>query len=201
MSSAQPNLFGSDDNDDAASGERRPEGVDAILHARVLATIKAARAAGLSADEEAVLALLITHWGGRPLRQDQIADAERWMGAHPVHEQHRAPSRQSTLRKVRGVINSLRVARSVPVLSVAAGLKSGYYLPLTFDDAEGFLVQREAQSRAQARSHMVTYNAVAKSLGLRSVYFEALRVADETPAPDRPAAAGDDATLDDATEP
>jgi hypothetical protein len=178
--------------------------VDSTLQERVLGRVKAAKAKGeLSEACAAVLALLIEFWGLRHLRQDEIAEHARWLGAHPVHEAHRAERHQTTLRRVRGVVHELRTRHGVPVLSQAGGRGAGYYLPESTADAEAFLRRKEREARAAARSFMVTYHALHASLGLSSVYGEALAAAEpaltEAPEAEEPAAGRE--ALDNTTTP
>jgi len=127
--------------------------------------------ANLSRPEAAVLSLLESYWtpGGR-LSQLDIANSEKWLGCHR-HENGRVRNAaESTLRKVRQIIQDLRRNHGIPVLSD----RDGYFLPSTSAEGEEYIVGLERQSRAAAASYMVTYHAMRKTLGVTNRFFEAV---------------------------
>lgn len=98
-----------------------------------------------------------------PISQAYIARSRPFLGAHPHWEGNR-PSQETTLRRVRSIINSLRVKHHIAILAD----RRGYWLARNLEEAETFLDAMEEQARSAAKSYMVTFHAMSKSIdGLR----------------------------------
>lgn len=117
----------------------------------------------LTNDEQSVLNLIAN--SDYRITQQEIADSERWLGSHPVHE---IEKRESTLRKIRQIIRDLRIKKGYMILSDA----KGYWLMKDRQEAIEYCERIERVAKAQAKAWFQTYNAMRKNFGLNSEYFE-----------------------------
>jgi hypothetical protein len=117
----------------------------------------------LTDDEQSILNL-ISSTNDR-ITQQEIANSERWLGSHPIHEVDR---RESTLRKIRQVIRDLRIKKGYMILSDA----KGYWIMKDRQEAIEYCERIERMARSQARAWFETYNAMRKNFNLSSDYFE-----------------------------
>lgn len=98
-----------------------------------------------------------------PRSQEYIARSRPFLGAHP-HWESNKPTTETTHRRVRGIVNELRVKHHIAILSD----RRGYWLARSIEDAEAFLDEMERQARASAKSYMITFHAMTKAInGLR----------------------------------
>lgn len=135
--------------------------------AQVRDEVKAKYTSGtLSEDERSVVKEIYRIGAGR-VSQAAIAAATK-LGIHPQEEDTRESSQESTLRRVRQVIRTLRVKHGVPILAD----RGGYYLPASRKEAQEYLARMEAESKARAKASLETYRAMKTALGLESGYFE-----------------------------
>lgn len=95
-----------------------------------------------------------------PRSQAYIARSRPFLGAHPRWEIEK-PSQETTLRRVRAIINTLRVKHHIAILAD----RRGYWLARNLEEAETFLDSMEEQARAAAKSYMVTFNAMKRAIG------------------------------------
>ncbi|NBQ17692.1 hypothetical protein EBU24_05235 [bacterium] len=117
----------------------------------------------LTNDEQSVLSLIAT--ANYRITQQEIADSERWLGSHPVHE---IDKRESTLRKIRQIIRDLRIKRGYMILSDT----NGYWLMNDRQEAIEYCERIERMAKAQAKAWFETYTAMRKNFNLTSDYFE-----------------------------
>lgn len=92
--------------------------------------------------------------------QAQIAADIRWLGAHEKYEIHLPKTHESTLRKVRQIIHDLRMIYSIKIISDT----QGYWIAKTEDEIKEYLTRLEQTAKAQAKSHMITYNKMKQLL-------------------------------------
>ena len=117
----------------------------------------------LTDDEQSILNLISST--SNRITQQEIANSERWLGSHPIHEVDR---RESTLRKIRQVIRDLRIKKGYMILSDA----KGYWIMKDRQEAIEYCERIERMARSQARAWFETYNAMRKNFNLSSDYFE-----------------------------
>jgi hypothetical protein len=117
----------------------------------------------LTDDEQSILNLISST--NNRITQQEIANSERWLGSHPIHE---IDKRQSTLRKIRQVIRDLRVKKGYMILSDA----KGYWIMKDRQEAIDYCERIERMAKSQARAWFETYNAMRKNFNLSSDYFE-----------------------------
>jgi hypothetical protein len=117
----------------------------------------------LTDDEQSILNLISS--ANNRITQQEIANSERWLGSHPIHEIDR---RESTLRKIRQVIRDLRIKKGYMILSDA----KGYWIMKDRQEAIEYCERIERMARSQARAWFETYNAMRKNFNLSSDYFE-----------------------------
>ena len=117
----------------------------------------------LTDDEQSILNLISST--NNRITQQEIANSERWLGSHPIHEVDR---RESTLRKIRQVIRDLRIKKGYMILSDA----KGYWIMKERQEAIEYCERIERMARSQARAWFETYNAMRKNFNLSSDYFE-----------------------------
>jgi hypothetical protein len=117
----------------------------------------------LTDDEQSILNLISST--NNRITQQEIANSERWLGNHPIHEVDR---RESTLRKIRQVIRDLRIKKGYMILSDA----KGYWIMKDRQEAIEYCERIERMARSQARAWFETYNAMRKNFNLSSDYFE-----------------------------
>lgn len=117
----------------------------------------------LTDDEQSILNLISST--NNRITQQEIANSERWLGSHPIHEVGR---RESTLRKIRQVIRDLRIKKGYMILSDA----KGYWIMKDRQEAIEYCERIERMARSQARAWFETYNAMRKNFNLSSDYFE-----------------------------
>jgi hypothetical protein len=118
----------------------------------------------LLTDDEQCILNLISSTNNR-ITQQEIANSERWLGSHPIHEVDR---RESTLRKKRHVIRDLRIKKGYMILSDA----KGYWIMKDRQEAIEYCERIERMAKSQARAWIETYNAMRKNFNLSSDYFE-----------------------------
>lgn len=98
-----------------------------------------------------------------PITQAYIARSRPFLGAHPHWEENK-PTQETTHRRVRAIINGLRVNHHIAILAD----RRGYWLARDLGEAEIFLDDMEREARASAKSYMVTFHAMSKAIdGLR----------------------------------
>jgi biotin operon repressor len=113
--------------------------------------------------------LLVETWGEKPVTQRDIARTERWLGCHPTHEKDVVANEfETTTRRVRSIIRSLRVNHGFPILSN----REGYYLPKNSDEADAYLKRMEREAKARAAASIDTYIAMRDTLGITSELFD-----------------------------
>ena len=117
----------------------------------------------LTNDEQCVLNLISS--ANHRITQQEIADSERWLGSHPIHEIDRS---ESTLRKIRQIIRDLRIKGGYMILSDA----KGYWIMKDTQEAVEYCERIERMAKSQARAWFETYNAMRKNFNLSSDYFE-----------------------------
>lgn len=139
------------------------------MNADAIDSILAKLAGTLRGEEQAVVDLIQSaSASGGSITQHQIAKSEPWIGCHPRHEAHLAPEHETTLRRVRSIIRTLRLAHGVPIISS----RDGYRFPGGKDEAQTYLKRMEREAKARAWSSLETYRGMSKLLGLKSEYFE-----------------------------
>ena len=117
----------------------------------------------LNNDEQCVLNLISN--ANYRITQQEIADSERWLGSHPIHEIDRS---ESTLRKIRQIIRDLRIKKGYMILSDS----NGYWLMKNRQEAVEYCERIERMAKSQAKAWFETYNAMRKNFNLTSDYFE-----------------------------
>ena len=116
----------------------------------------------LNNDEQCVLNLISN--SAYRITQQEIADSERWLGSHPIHEIDRS---ESTLRKIRQIIRDLRIKKGYMILSDS----NGYWLMKNRQEAVEYCERIERMAKSQAKAWFETYNAMRKNFNLTSDYF------------------------------
>ena len=117
----------------------------------------------LTYDEQCVLNLISN--ANYRITQQEIADSERWLGSHPIHEIDRS---ESTLRKIRQIIRDLRIKNGYMILSDS----KGYWLMKNKHEAIEYCERIERMAKSQAKAWFETYNAMRKNFNLTSDYFD-----------------------------
>ena len=117
----------------------------------------------LNNDEQCVLNLISN--ANYRITQQEIADSERWLGSHPIHEIDRS---ESTLRKIRQIIRDLRIKKGYMILSDS----NGYWLMKNRQEAVEYCERIERMAKSQAKAWFETYNAMRKNFNLTSDYFD-----------------------------
>ena len=117
----------------------------------------------LTNDEQCVLNLISN--ANYRITQQEIADSERWLGNHPIHEIDRS---ESTLRKIRQIIRDLRIKKGYMILSDS----NGYWLMKNRQEAVEYCERIERMAKSQAKAWFETYNAMRKNFNLTSDYFD-----------------------------
>ena len=117
----------------------------------------------LNNDEQCVLNLISN--ANYRITQQEIADSERWLGSHPIHEVDR---KESTLRKIRQIIRDLRIKKGYMILSDS----NGYWLMKNRQEAVEYCERIERMAKSQAKAWFETYNAMRKNFNLTSDYFD-----------------------------
>ena len=117
----------------------------------------------LTYDEQCVLNLISN--ANYRITQQEIADSERWLGNHPIHEIDRS---ESTLRKIRQIIRDLRIKKGYMILSDS----NGYWLMKNRQEAVEYCERIERMAKSQAKAWFETYNAMRKNFNLTSDYFD-----------------------------
>ena len=105
------------------------------------------------------------------ITQREISDSAQWLGCHPIHEDEIGllNKKETTLRKVRQIVRTLRITHNIPILSDT----KGYWL--TDDKAEmtEYLQRIEATAKSQAAAWFETYKAMKNNFPeLGSDYFD-----------------------------
>jgi len=137
----------------------------------VSARISAA-ADNLSANEKAILAILVKNWGaGMRISQREIADDESWLLRHPDYRSDLQNKYYETATRVaREEIRALRIQHKIPVLADG----SGYFLPTSAEEVTIYLKRMESEAKARAAASLETYRAMQEALGVKSDFFEVL---------------------------
>ena len=117
----------------------------------------------LNNDEQCVLNLISN--ANYRITQQEIADSERWLGSHPIHE---IDKKESTLRKIRQIIRDLRIKKGYMILSDS----NGYWLMKNRQEAVEYCERIERMAKSQAKAWFETYNAMRKNFNLTSDYFD-----------------------------
>ena len=117
----------------------------------------------LTDDEQCVLNLISS--AAYRITQQEIADSEKWLGSHPIHEYDRT---ESTLRKIRQIIRDLRIKQGYMILSDS----NGYWLMKNKQEAVEYCERIERMAKSQAKAWFETYNAMRKNFNLTSDYFD-----------------------------
>ena len=117
----------------------------------------------LNNDEQCVLNLISN--ANYRITQPEIADSERWLGSHPIHE---IDKKESTLRKIRQIIRDLRIKKGYMILSDS----NGYWLMKIRQEAVEYCERIERMAKSQAKAWFETYNAMRKNFNLTSDYFD-----------------------------
>jgi hypothetical protein len=117
----------------------------------------------LTNDEQSVLNLIAN--SDYRITQQEIANSERWLGSHPIHEIDKS---DSTLRKIRQIIRDLRIKGGYMILSDT----KGYWLMKDRQEAIEYCERIERMAKSQAKAWFETYNAMRKNFNLTSDYFE-----------------------------
>ena len=117
----------------------------------------------LTYDEQCVLNLISN--SAYRITQQEIADSERWLGSHPIHE---IDKKESTLRKIRQIIRDLRIKKGYMILSDS----NGYWLMKNRQEAVEYCERIERMAKSQAKAWFETYNAMRKNFNLTSDYFD-----------------------------
>jgi hypothetical protein len=117
----------------------------------------------LNYDEQCVLNLISS--ASKRITQQEIADSEKWLGSHPIHE---IDKKESTLRKIRQIIRDLRIKKGYMILSDS----NGYWLMKNRQEAIEYCERIERMAKSQAKAWFETYNAMRKNFNLTSDYFD-----------------------------
>lgn len=112
--------------------------------------------AGCKPEHLAVLDMLIDA-DGTAIHQSEIADRLDDLGHHPQFESDLAIAnpKKTTNRKVRQIINDLRLTWHMPILSESTS-RGGYWIPKTVLEVQAFMEGRLRMWDAEARSFMKT---------------------------------------------
>jgi ABC-type hemin transport system ATPase subunit len=103
------------------------------------------------------------------ITQLQISKTAEWIGSHPEHEAHlKIDHQQTTLRKVRQLINDLRHIYGCHILSDL----NGYWVSDDLAEVQEFITRLEKTAKAQAKSWFATYKTMKKIYNIRSDYFD-----------------------------
>lgn len=129
----------------------------------------------LSPEEQAVYDLICAN---NRITQLQICKSEKWLGISKHEEHLNIDKRESTLRRIREIIRGMRLKHNLPILSDT----SGYYILKTDAEAELYIKRLERSAKAAAKSFMVTYAVMKKTLGVKSDYFEEAEKLASTPS-------------------
>jgi homoserine trans-succinylase len=116
-------------------------------------------------EEERNIYDLIVNSGSR-ITQLQLA-RKAFVGCHERFEGYDTP-KQSTLRKVRQLVNDLRMKHDLQILSD----RKGYYIMRSKADAEVFIKELEITAKAQTKAYFERYRKMSRTLGIKSDYFE-----------------------------
>src|SRR5574343_930414 len=121
-------------------------------------------------EEKMVLDVLIRKWTEeKKVTQNELARIVKGIGFHEKHEGHlELPKHETTLRKIRGVIRTLRVDHKVPILSD----KHGYWLPWNVQECKTYVENMEKRVKAQTAAFFETYRAMEHTVGIHSDFFE-----------------------------
>lgn len=124
----------------------------------------------LPAPEQAVLwCICEAYQDNKFITQGQIAEHQKFLGSHPVHESQ-IKSGDSTKRQVRQLVRNLRVDYKIPILSS----NKGYKLPISRDELNEFVKDLERTAKAQARAWHETYISVRDHCELTSSFLNNL---------------------------
>ena len=103
------------------------------------------------------------------ITQLQIARSEPWLGSHPRYESHLSIDyEQSTLRRVRQIVRSLRVKRGLLIISDV----NGYWIMKDKQEAIEYCERTERMAKAWLRAALETYAVMKKNYDIKSDYFE-----------------------------
>jgi hypothetical protein len=116
----------------------------------------------LSPSEEAVLSVLTKNWSLGAVSQKDIVHSDEWKKAHPLYVN--ADTNTST-RKLRKVINNLRIKHKLPILHN----QFGHFLPDEKDHVEEFIRKLEADTKAQVCSKLETYQQIKDIFQIETV--------------------------------
>lgn len=117
----------------------------------------------LEPEEKEVLKYIIEHDRVSQAELAQLVEA----GNHKIHEEH-LKSNDTTLRQIRQIIRNLRVRWHAPILSD----RQGYWIPKTEEEVLKYLTKLERTAMAQAKAHMITYNAMKQTFNVQSSFFD-----------------------------
>lgn len=121
--------------------------------------------------ERVILEILVERWRDKPITQRNIARTSPWLGCHPTHEADIAINKfETTTRKVRAVVRSLRINHRLPILSSI----KGYWLPTEEAEVRAYLARTEKQAQAASNACLETYYAMRDTLGVTSEVLERL---------------------------
>jgi hypothetical protein len=124
-------------------------------------------------EEMVVINIILAEWRkGFKVTQRAIASEATWIGVHPKWETKsiEAGFLDTSTRRVRDVIRTLRIDRGLPVLSDS----DGYFFPFTEKDAPTVLKRFEAEVIKRNASSVRTYQELQKIFKTRSEVMERL---------------------------
>lgn len=119
-------------------------------------------------QEETIVYDLIKNCNGK-ITQLQIARAAPQLGSHEKHEGY--ITKDSTVRKIRQIIRTLRIEKGIPILS-SYGKSGGYFLLKSPEEAKHYIEVAEKMAKAQARAWFETYTEMKKHFEIRSDWFD-----------------------------
>lgn len=124
----------------------------------------------LSTEERSVMKVIMDRSiADQWTTQIEIAKSEPWLGCHPEHEADIVKNVfETTTRKVREVVASLRKKHLLPVISG----RMGYKLPADMDEFHDYMKRAEGEARARAASSMKTVYCMAKALGVETTQMQ-----------------------------
>lgn len=102
----------------------------------------------------------------KKITQQQIAKLAPQLGSHEKHEGYM--TQDSTLRKIRQIIRTLRISHGLFILSD----KTGYWIMKDKSEARQYVARIEKTAKAQAKAWHVTYQAMRRNFGINSEYFD-----------------------------
>ncbi len=103
------------------------------------------------------------------ITQLEIMRSESWLGSHPEEKHLNINHQQTTLRKIRQIIRTLRIKYKCPILSD----KKGYWIPKSEAEVKEYIARTEKMAIAQGKAWLETYRCMKENFnGINSNYFD-----------------------------